>query len=195
MRLRKAKASVEEIVQMRVERRWSLMRIAERAGISERQVRRILRARGVARKVGEHIATRCDFCSIPITKPVSEFKRRATHFCSYDCYHASQENPRVRKFGRSSPRARIVARQYVELDSASVVIQKDGDSRNIAPANLMVFTSAANYDHWKSSRSAKPFWDGASVACAPPPACDTPSSQIAAAQAAPSQMKEEAPSV
>ena len=123
----------------------------------------------------------CDYCGRSVKAPPSQYARSEHHFCSPVCrnrYNNPDKNKRLmtdavrsklragrlgtgggrsyeKTYGRHTHR--IVAEQILgrPLRKGEVVHHLDGDKRNNAPENLMIFSSQREHAAWHAAHNKK----------------------------------------
>lgn len=120
------------------------------------------------------ITTICDECGIPISMPLSQFRRSKNHFCSKQCHmtfmnrmlnptrmtEKTKEKIRKARLGTGEGKAytkthgkhthRVIAEQILgrPLKDGEVVHHIDGNKLNNDPSNIMIFPNQSEHAKW-----------------------------------------------
>lgn len=136
-----------EIIHLYTEALVRTPEIADRFGVNERSIRRLLARHGV-RSDGRAIRI-CPTCRKTISTARCRARKTARSYCSKECYFAIMREVPFQKSVMGTRTARKVIRALgFDLLDEHVVHHEDKNQDNNAPKNLMVFASQGDHTRW-----------------------------------------------
>ncbi len=150
----------QDVVALYTESHLTMEEIGKLSGISRQGVKKILDKTWVKSNHGEWVDTHCDTCGSPIRVNRCRWRKSKTHYCNIDCRVASLQNATYKPWRQGQRLARVIVKQYFDLQPEHITHHKDGDNRNNDLKNLSVFPSSSDHMKYHRGLDIKPIWDG-----------------------------------
>lgn len=166
------RVSTEDLVELVNRKGLPMAEVMELTGMTRQGIWKRLK------KVGEHVLRRapggapckvveqsCAFCGAPVKKYRKRMGQGAQMkaYCNMQCYADSLATHPYVEWRQGCRRARVLVSQHYPLQDEQIVHHKDGDQRNNALANLMVFASNADHVAHHRGRAVPVLFDGAMI--------------------------------
>ena len=158
---RKSSLKPQDVVALYTESHLTMEEIGKIAGVTRQGIKKVLDKAGVKASEGEWLDTTCSSCGNTIHVRRKRWRINRKTYCNQDCYIASLQSTAYKPRRHGQRIARLIVKQYFDLQPGHVTHHKDGDNRNNDRSNLLVFANQS--DHLKHHRGGNinPIWDGA----------------------------------
>lgn len=156
----KSRVQTQYIVDLYTKDHLTMQEIGDKIGMTRQGIYKRLKTMGVKAKQSTLISLSCPTCNRPFVVNRARYHQAKRHFCSQDCYNQYYTSPNS-IINRNGQRiARILVRQYYNVQTGHIVHHVDGNDKNNSIDNLWLFTNQS--DHMKHHRGgdSKPLWKG-----------------------------------
>ena len=161
----KRRINVDKAIHLWTNKHYSANMIAKELGFSRAGVIKCLNRHGIDTGKDHRVIFDCPQCGNKVEQRKAYARKHKKHFCSFQCYMDSLENPHFKEWRHGTRIARNVIAEHIELPPGSIAHHIDSDQRNNTPENLMLFHNQSDHMKWHRTQDhdVNPIFVGSST--------------------------------
>lgn len=154
------KVETQDVVVRYTKLHQTMEEIGQHYGVTRQAIQKRLRKAGISSEQGERVQVECSICGKGFSLQRKRWHRTERYHCSTDCYLIRRSSPDYIPWRQGARLARIIVRQYFELQPEHIVHHEDKSQRNNKLDNLRVFANQSDHLKYHHGKDIKPIWDG-----------------------------------